>query len=149
MKKKTIAEFQPFDDALKIDENVNIETMVRLFLEHPQVHHLCVMDQEKHLLGLIDRKRLFKAIFSHHVSESSRIHELFTLLTSENAADLMIRHVLTVSKDDSIDSVIETMIRENIFELPVVDEQKKVLGFFSSAMILKEWLREQINSKGT
>ncbi|HFE63396.1 MAG TPA: CBS domain-containing protein [Caldithrix sp.] len=146
MKMKIVSEFQPFEDALKIDESFTIEAMVRLFVKYPQIHHLCIMDPEAHLKGLIDRKRLFKAIFSHHVSESSRIHELFTLLTSESAADLMIRHVLTVSPDDSIDSVIETMIRENIYEMPVVDEQKKVLGFLSSAMILKEWLSEQKGS---
>lgn len=146
MKKKTVSEFQPFDDALKIDESVTIEKMVQLFMKHPQIHHLCIMDKDDHLMGLIDRKRLFKAIFSHHVPESSRIHELFTLLTSESAADLMIRHVITVSPEDSIDSVIETMIRENIFEMPVVNEQKKVLGFLSSAMILLEWLKEQKES---
>ena len=142
MKKKAVAEFQPFAEALKIDKNATIRQMVELFVDHPQRHHLCILDENESLLGLIDRKRLFKAIFSHHVSGSSRIGQLFTLLTSENAGDLMLQEVISISPDESIGKVIETMIRENIFELPVVDANNRVLGFLSSELILRTWLQE-------
>lgn len=141
MDKEKIYNFKPYDDILKINQDMTISDMVQLLADNPQIHHLCIVDEDNKLMGLIDQKRLFKAIFSHHVSESSRIHELFTLLTSEKAADLMIRHVITVSPDASVDSVIEMMIRESIYEMPVVDEQKGVLGFFSLKLILTEWLK--------
>jgi len=142
MKKKTVAEFQPFAEALKVGKNATIREMVELFLEHPRSHHLCILDESQALLGLVDRKRLFKAIFSYHVPDSSRIGQLFTLHTSENAGDLMLQQIISISPDDSIDKVIETMIRENIFELPVLDTNKRILGFLSSELILRTWLLE-------
>ena len=37
MKMKIVSEFQPFEDALKIDESFTIEAMVRLFVKYPQI----------------------------------------------------------------------------------------------------------------
>ncbi|RMG66027.1 MAG: CBS domain-containing protein [Calditrichaeota bacterium] len=142
MKKQTVSEFKPYEKALIIEENTSIQKMVTLALKHPRNRNLCVVNHKRELLGLIHRKRLFRAVFSHHVPPTSSIHELFTLLTSEIAGDILIRNVITTHPTQKIDDVIKIFIEHDLFEMPVINEEKKVLGLLSIDMILKEWLSE-------
>lgn len=137
MKKKKVKEFKPYDLPIFVQPETIIQDMIRLFLEHSNKHHLCVIDENNKLIGLISRKRIFRAIFSHHVAADSRLHELYTLLTSEKAGDLLLRNVITISEEDDIDKVICLMIEENLLELPIINNQGQVMGFLTSEMLLK------------
>ena len=135
--KKKVKEFKPYDTPLIVRPEMIIEDMLKLFLKHPNKHHLCVVDENDKLIGLISRKRIFRAVFSHHVAADSRLHELYALLTCETASDLLLRNIITISEEDGIDKAISLMIKENLFELPIISSQGKVLGFLTSEMLLE------------
>ncbi|MHA1280511.1 MAG: CBS domain-containing protein, partial [Candidatus Helarchaeota archaeon] len=78
-------------------------------MKYPNKHHLCVVDENGKLIGLISRKRIFRAVFSHHVAADSRLHELYALLTCETANDLLTRNIITISETDDIDKAISAM----------------------------------------
>lgn len=64
MKKKKVKEFKPYNSPLIVHPEMIIEDMLKLFLKHPNKHHLCVVDENNKLIGLISRKRIFRSIKS-------------------------------------------------------------------------------------
>ncbi len=102
------------------------------------MHHICIVDEDGKLQGMINRKRIFQTVFSHHVSADSRVTHLYNLLTAEKAGELMIADVITVTENDDINAAIRKMIEHDLFEIPVVDKDKHVLGFLTSGQILKK-----------
>ena len=138
-----VKDFKRYEPAFKVEKEKLIKNMVPHFVEHPLNHHICVVDEDGKLEGMINRKRFFQAVFSHHVSADSRISRLYNLLTAEKAGELMITEVAVVAEDEDINAVIKKMIERDLIEVPVVDENKHVLGFLTSGQILKKLAKEQ------
>ncbi len=139
---KFIQDLKPYEPLTIISPDMSINAMVKMLLAKPAVRYFCVLDEDDRLIGLIGRKRLFEGVFSHHVSSASMVYQLYTLVTSESASDLLIRNVIMVKETDKLDSVIKIMIEHDLYEIPVVSQDRKVLGFVSTDMILKQWLSE-------
>jgi len=142
MNVKLIQDLKPYEPVTAVSQDMSIKAMVELLLAKPAVRYFCVLDEDGKLIGLIGRKRLFKGVFSHNVSKASMVYQLYTLVTSESASDLLIRNVVMVKETDKLDNVIEMMIERDLYQIPVVSEEKKILGFVCMDMILKEWLSE-------
>ena len=143
MKKKLVREYWPYETASMADENTDVRDIVQYFVQNPCVHHVCVVDSDRKLLGLINRKRMFKSVFSHYVEAESRISSLFKLLTAEKSTEIMLTNVISTTENASIDSVIKTLIERNFREMPVIDEDRHVLGFITIVRIMEEWVNEK------
>lgn len=137
---KPVREFRPYEAACEVSPEAEIDSIVRAFVSAPALHHVCVVDEEGHLLGLVNRKRLFKSIFSHHIAADSRVSSLLQLHTAETSCDIMITDIITTRESEQIDTVIRRMIEKNIRELPVLDDDGRVIGFLSLLMIMQNWL---------
>ena len=144
MDKQLIKDLQPYNSIANVSEDMTIRLMAELIVRHPEIHYFCVTDNSKNLMGLISRKRLFSAIFSHHVSAGSKVTELYSLLTSENASDLLVKHVFTCKESDSIDKVIKQMIKRRLNAIPVLNEAGKFEGLVTVEQILSEWLENRV-----
>jgi CBS-domain-containing membrane protein len=140
MNNKLVQNLKPYTPPNVVSQEMNICAIVELFLEKPATRYFCITDDAGALIGLIGRKRVFKAVFSHHVSSASMVRQLYTLVTSESAMDLLIRQFQTVKETDDLDRVINIMVEHDLNEIPVVSETNQVLGFMTISMILKEWL---------
>ncbi len=138
-----VSDFKPYVPAVQVEQGKLIKDILERFVEHPTVHHICVVDKDGKLQGVINLKRMFQAVFSHHVSADSRVTQLYNLLTSEKAGELMIADVLTATEDEDINPVIKKMIEHDLFEIVVVDNDKQVLGFLTSGQILKKLAKIQ------
>ena len=143
MKSKFVQDLRPYHTAPIVSKDMAIRRMVQVVVEHPECHFLCVVDQGDHLLGLIDRKQLFRAIFTHHVSASSMVKQLFTLLTSEQASDLIVKDVLTCRGTDSLDDLIKLIIEHHLDAVPVVSEEGRLEGIITFERIFREWLKQE------
>ena len=146
---KPVRDFRPYETALQVTDDAEIVAIVRAFVHAPGLHHLCVVNGAGRLLGLINRKRLFKSIFSHHLDVDSRVSKLLLLHTAETSGDIMITDVVTTREDEEIDAVISRMIAKNIRELPVVDEDGRVIGFLTLQMLMQKWLAGQDGAGGS
>ena len=138
-----VKDFKPYEPFFQVEQEKSIKDMMESFMEHPPTHHICVVDKNGKLQGMINRKRIFQTVFSHHVSVDSRVTQLYNLLTAEKAGELMISEVITVTDDEDINVVITNMIEYDLFEIPVVDKDGHVLGFLTSSRILKKLAKEQ------
>ena len=139
----TVKDFKPYESAVQVKPEKLIKEMVQQLVEHPPLHHICVVEENGELQGMINRKKFFQAVFSHHVSADSRVTRLYNLLTAEKAGELMISNIITIMEDEDIDSVIKKMIEHDLFEIPVVDKYKHVLGLLTSGKILKKLAKAQ------
>ena len=143
MKAKIVQDLRPYNTAAIVTEDMALRGMVQLFVEHPELHSLCVVDDTGNLRGLVNRKDLFHAIFSHQVPASSMVKKLYTLLTSEHASDLLVKHVHTCKETDSLDDVINQMISNHLDAVPVVREDGKLEGIINVERLFKEWLEQE------
>lgn len=140
MRKQLIKDLHPYNTIANVSKDMTIRSMAELIVRHPEVHYLCVVDESDNLLGVISRKRLFQAIFSHHVSASSKVTELYSLLTSEHAADLLIKHVFTCKESDPLEKIIGLMINRRLNAIPVLNKVGKLEGLVTIERLLSKWL---------
>lgn len=141
MRKQLIKDLHPYNTIANVTKDMTIRSMAEIIVRHPEVHYFCVVDESDNLLGLISRKRLFQAIFYHHVSASSKVTELYSLLTSEHAGDLLIKHVFTCKESDPLDKIIELMIKHRLNAIPVLNKVGKLEGLLTIEQLLSEWLK--------
>ena len=143
MKKRLVGDFWPYEAASLVHEEADVLDIIKHFAENPCLHHVCVVDKEERLLGLINRKRIFKSVFSHFVGTEAPVSSLFTLLTAQKSEQLMVTHIISSTQDATIDSAVKLLIEHNIREVPVINEDQRVLGFITISMILQEWVKSQ------
>ena len=140
---KPIKDLKPYLPSVNVSEGSLIIDIVKILVEHPTMHHICVVDKDEKLIGLINRKRILQNVFSHSVAADTMVSKLYTLLTAEKSGELMISPIITIEEEDNINSLIEKMLENNLFEIPVVDQETHILGFVTSIHILKKWIKEQ------
>ena len=143
LSEQLIKDLRPYNRIANVSKDKTIRSMAELIVEHPEIHYLCVVDELDNLLGLISRDRLFQAIFSHHVSADSKVTELYSLLTSENAGDLLIKHVFTCKETDTVHDAIKLMIKKRLNAVPVLNESGKLEGLLTIERFLSEWLETE------
>ena len=69
-------------------------------------------------------------------------------LDSLRATDIMTQNPVVVKQDTDIDEIIDVMLQRVIVLVPVVDEDKKLIGVVARLDILKEKLNEKFVTKG-
>jgi CBS domain-containing membrane protein len=80
-----------------------------------------------------DFKELYSIAYKHAAERFAR---------SMPARDIMVTRVITVSPEDSLMEVVETMSRNRVSGVPVVDADRGVLGVISEKDILFQLLGE-------
>ena len=96
-----------------------------------QVRGIYVVDERGRLLGTISLGVLIRHLASVRLRPQFHMRSLLNRITSEKMADLMDRHVIAAGKEEDLPSVIDRMMTANIKEIPVVDENRRLLGALS------------------
>lgn len=60
-----------------------------------------------------------------------------------NASDVMVHDVITVGPDDDVSRAAKLLAEHDISALPVVDEQRRMIGILSEADLLR---REELGT---
>jgi CBS domain-containing protein len=123
--------FNRLKNTQTLDENMPVEDIL-MMLRNTKQRMFPVLNRKKALVGSFYIKDLPNLL---QQSESG----------SKNVAGLMQRHILKVNLNDTIDIAQETMLRNNVDELVVVNELEKnnnVLGIITTADLMKAYNRE-------
>ncbi len=140
MEKKKLADLRPFPAAVSVKINDKFEHLVKKNIQNPESHNLCVVNEEGILLGVINVKKIFRTIFSHHTDPETMVRHLISLTDSEVAGDIMVTEPVSAMETDTLGDVIRKMIENDLGELPVVDEGGRLLGTIHVHFIFQEWL---------
>lgn len=113
-----------------------LETMVNLGLTA-----LPVVDEENRCVGVLTKTDIVKLAGALDEEEMTRGgRDLAALyfgvpideLTKAKVEDVMTKHVISVTPDESLTNVAKTMLRHEIHHVPVCDEENKTVGMISS-----------------
>jgi len=103
-----------------------------------KVHALPIVDKQKHLLGIISEENLLKLLFSSYSDffnngsfNPDAFGEKLKDFVNYQAKDLMKKKVFTIKADDHLVKTLSTMIIRNVTQLPVVDNNHKLIGIIS------------------
>lgn len=136
-------------EVLTIREDDTVEAAARLITEK-DISGLPVVDENNKLKGIITEGDLIRRLSK--ISGPSSIEILGGIFPLERkkdfidkinksmgylVKDMMTKDVITISEDAEIEEIATLMVREKIRRIPVVDDEKKLIGIISRRDIMK------------
>lgn len=116
---------------VKVAEQDQISQVVVKIAKDKETMLACVLDEEGKLKGIITPKEVLRAVEIREFGTIRRPFfegpEILRILSSKYAKDIMSPPV-SVKPEDSVDKAIDIMLDKGFYEVPVVDEQEKMLG---------------------
>lgn len=95
--------------------NETITVLRELDEDHPSVHYVYVVDEAERLVGVVSLKALA-------INNGNK--QIVNIMNSDN--------ILSVPPDEEEDEVSEDIFKYNLTAMPVVDENKKILGIVTT-----------------
>ncbi len=116
---------------VKVAEEDQLSQVVVKIAKDKETMLACVLDEEGKLKGIITPKEVLRAVEIREFGTIRRPffegREILRILSSKYAKDIMSPPV-SVKPEDSVDKAIDIMLDKGFYEVPVVDEQEKMLG---------------------
>jgi CBS domain-containing protein len=133
---------------VKLHEDEPIYQAVEKIAADRETMLACVVDKDGKLKGIITPREVLKTVEVREF-ETTRYPffegaEILGLLTSKYAKDMMSAPIC-VREDDEIEEAINIMLDCGFYEVPVVDEEGRVLGeinYFNIIISSIEYLKE-------
>ncbi len=132
---------------VKVAEEDQISQVVVKIAEDKETMLACVLDEEGRLKGIITPKEVLRAVEIREFGTIRRPFfegpEILRVLSSKYAKDIM-SFPVSVKPEDSVDKAIDIMLDKGFYEVPVVDEQGKMVGvinYFSVITSSVEYLK--------
>lgn len=115
---------------------------IKEIFDHVYFHHLLVEDEvDKTIVGVISDRDLLSALspYVHTAAETFRDKETL----KKRAHQIMSRQTDTVTPVTACNIAVQKMLDADISCLPVVDEQRVILGIVTWKDFLKYYLKQQ------
>ena len=111
-----------------VGEEASINDMIDAFVgsEHSRV--LYVVDDHQKLKGVVSLGNLVRHVLFLYHDQPVDGRSLVRMAISEKATDFIEHEPVCVRVSDDVEDVLARMIRRNIKEIAVVDEQNRVVG---------------------
>jgi CBS domain-containing protein len=131
-------------EVVTVSPQTAVDEIVTLLL-HRGRRSLPVVDEERHVLGIItDGDLLRRAGLSARLDlqeelSEQQLQKQVTALQEEDktAADIMTQAVVTVQASDTVRQPMDIMVERRLKRLPVVDEEKRLVGWISRVDVLR------------
>jgi len=113
---------------LTIHIDCTLEEASRKIADVGHLRTIYVIGHEGRLQGILSLGELIRSLISAGHKPHFHARSLLTRITAKKAADIMDKYVVYARKEDDPNSVLERMIDNHIKEIPVVDEDKKIIA---------------------
>jgi CBS domain-containing protein len=114
-----------------ISPDASIDELLKKMIEDPRTRHVYVVDSQMRLIGSVRLNRIIEYLFPFAalIEQGSQLFEKGIVLGAEKTVkDLMNCEPFSVEESTSLSEMAKILIREKINELPVVDQEGKILG---------------------
>gem|GEM_PF-64403 len=102
----------------------------RRLLNEYHIRHLPVVDQENKLIGIISDRDL-RSAYPSSVTSRGEKNLAFEQVEKSTVEDMMTTSCSTLSPDATLDDALIILDRDKVGGIPVVSEDKTVIGMFS------------------
>ena len=129
-------------DATTIKVDASIDELLAKVIDDPRTRHVYVVDEEGRLVGSVRMNMIVQYLFplSSVIDATDDIKQKFLAFGTHNIASLMNTNPSYVVEDDTLSRMSQILIHEKINELPVVDDDKKVIGEVNVFEVIKAYL---------
>ena len=126
-----------------VNENASLKEVVERITEDPKTRAVYVVDSKKKLKGIIVLKAVLKSAFLECIPEP---YLSFSSLMSvkpkiKEAKDMMVPPIYVKEKNTIKDAFI-LMMQNDLEEIPVVDDDLRVIGDLNMLELLKLWMQK-------
>lgn len=126
-----------------VNENASLKEVVESITEDPKTRAVYVIDDDKKLKGIIVLKAVLKSAFLESIPEP---YLSFSSLMSvrpkiKEARDMMVPPIYVKEKNTIKDAFI-LMMQNDLEEIPVVDDDLRVIGDLNMLELLKLWAQK-------
>lgn len=123
--------------------NTPIDQIHMVMLEQPNVHVVCVVKEDGHLIGLLRLQDLVDALFFHvmpeeffsEVTDLEHVMQFADKSRIRTAADVM-QEPVWVREDETIKVAFKRMHERHLSGLPIVDATYHITGFINLLELL-------------
>lgn len=136
-------------DIIKVNPEENVKALVELLLDK-KISGVPVVDEDNRVVGIVSESDLIYPEKSLHIPAFVRILDGVIFLESlrefekelkkmvaYKVKDVMVKKVITVNEDTDTEEVVNILLDKRINRVPVVDEEKKLVGMITRSDILK------------
>jgi len=113
---------------LTIHIDCTLEEASRKISDVGHLRTIYVLGHEGRLQGVLSLGELIRNMITAGHKPHFYARSLLARITAKKAADIMDKYVVYARKEDDPNSVLERMIDNHIKEIPVVDEDKKIIA---------------------
>lgn len=113
---------------LAISGACTLEEIAEKITDMRQTRGIYVVDDQGRLQGTLSLGALIRHVIAARNKPDFHVRTLLARITCEKVADIMDKHVIYALVDDDLDRVIDRMVRFNIKEIPVVDQERRIMA---------------------
>jgi CBS domain-containing protein len=95
---------------------------------NPQIRGIYVVDNQERLQGYLSLGVLIRHVIASRHKPQFHVRSLLSMITAKKVADLMERDIVRAHAYDSVEGVLDTMVLRNIKQVPVVDEEHRIIA---------------------
>jgi len=121
------------EEVIVLDENASIMKASQIMKEH-NIRRIPVVRQGK-LVGIVSDRDIKETTPSK--ATSLDVHELYYLLAEVRVKDIMTPDPIHVKPEDTVEYAAVLMLENRISGLPVVDDEKRVVGIITQTDVFK------------
>lgn len=121
------------EHVITLDENTSIMKAIQVLKEH-KIRRIPVTRENK-LVGIVTDRDIKEVMPSK--TTAFEVHELYYLLSEMKLKDIMTKDPLTVYPEDSVEYAAVIMLENKISGLPVINNERKVVGIITQTDIFK------------
>ncbi len=120
--------------------------VARKIVENPKTRSVYVVDSQNRLVGIIPVIELVQYLYYRDIPQEYVLyHPPMALSKDTRAEDIMLPPEF-VKDDDNLRDAIRKMFKNNLKELPVVDEDMRIIGDLNILELIVAWLESVENA---
>lgn len=127
--------------------DTSLKELVLAITEDPKTRSLYVVDEKRKLQGIITVKNLVKAIFPYFIDiNDAPSYMTYQRLLAAKVEDIMYPNNIFVKDDENLETALDRMYENDLEEIPVVDDDMRVIGELDLLELLTAWLEKAVIS---
>jgi len=124
----------------------SIDDLLRKFVENPRCRHVYVIDDDQRLVGVVRMNSVVQYLFPYagmRINTNEWILGDLPRIARVNLKDLINDRPHCVHPETSLTEMAEILISEKINELPVVDQDRRLIGQVNVFEIIVRYLERR------
>jgi len=120
-----------------VTKRATVSEIIDAFSASDHSRILYVVDDEWRFIGVLSLGNMIRHVFFHYHDPSIDSRSLISMVVSETAGDFMQREPIFAIHSDGVEDVLQSMIDHNVKEIPILDDEKRVVADLTIVDLLK------------